>query len=200
MDHTKRQLNYRVNNSVSFADEIIIGEAPIISKSFNNYSDIELFPKPIRNGENKRKKFSQNYMLNFSILSFILIAFLILFSRIVTSTLFSFNSFSTSIFVGGYFLFFALTVILLLKRKMLSLKVENGALHIKSFPSLNKKIPINQIIKCELNTMKNNRFSHSRKIHFALNNNGNRYKQPLTLGLSLQLINGEHIIIGSYKS
>jgi hypothetical protein len=83
---------------------------------------------------------------------------------------------------------------------MLSLKVENGALHIKSFPSLNKKIPINQIIKCELNTMKNNRFSHSRKIHFALNNNGNRYKQPLTLGLSLQLINGEHIIIGSYKS
>jgi hypothetical protein len=105
MDHTKRQLNYRVNNSVSFADEIIIGEAPIISKSFNNYSDIELFPKPIRNGENKRKKFSQNYMLNFSILSFILIAFLILFSRIVTSTLFSFNSFSTSIFVADIFCF-----------------------------------------------------------------------------------------------
>lgn len=83
---------------------------------------------------------------------------------------------------------------------MLSLKVKDETLHIKSFPALNKKIPVNQILKCELNTMHNKKFSLSNKVHFALNKDGNRYKLPLTSGIALQLIDGNHILIGSYKS
>jgi hypothetical protein len=82
---------------------------------------------------------------------------------------------------------------------MLTLKVKEDTLQIKSFPLLNKKIPINQILKCELNTLNNGNFNYSNKIHFALNENGNRYKQPLNSGVSLQLINGKHIIIGSKR-
>jgi hypothetical protein len=198
MDHKNNQLKYRANNSVSFADEIIIGKAPIISKSFDNFSDIDLFPK--EKSKTQKENQSQNYMLHFSLLSFALIAFLIILSKIVTSNLFSFNNFSTSFFVLGYFLLFALSVYLISKRKVLSLKVKDNTLYLKSFPSLNKKIPINQIIKCELNTINNGKYSSENKLHFALNENGNRYKQPLTSGVSLQLIDGQHIIIGSYKS
>ena len=82
---------------------------------------------------------------------------------------------------------------------MLTLEVREGVLQIKSFPLLNKKIPINQILKCELNTLENGNFNYSNKIHFSLNEDGNRYKQPLNSGISLQLINGKHIIIGSKK-
>ena len=81
---------------------------------------------------------------------------------------------------------------------MLTLEVKDEELHLKSFPALNKRIPVNQILRCELNSINKGQFNS--KTHFALNENGNRYKQPLTSGISLQLINGNHIIIGSHKS
>ncbi len=100
----------------------------------------------------------------------------------------------------GYFLLFISAICLVSKRKMLLLKVKGKTLHIKSFPALNEKIPVNQILKCELNTINNGKYTHSNKAHFALNEDGNRYKLPLTSGIALQLIDGNHILIGSYKS
>ncbi len=183
---------------MDFADEIRIGENPIITKNFSNYSDIEFFTKPSK--KVTPNNFSQNYFLSFSMVSIVLIALIIISTKIISSTFLSFTSFSTSLFVVGYFILFISTIYLISKRKMLSLEVKDKMLHIKSFPALNKKIPVNQILKCELNSMDNEKFTLSDRVHFALNENGNRYKLPLTSGIALQLINGNHIIISSSKS
>ncbi len=123
-----------------------------------------------------------------------------MFTKIVSTTFLNFNSIVASLFVGGYFILFLLTIILILKKRMLSLVVKGDILHIKSFPTLNEKIPVSQVLKCELNTMKEEQFELSGKIRFALNEEGNRYKLPLSSGIALQLTNGSHIIIGSHKS
>lgn len=183
---------------MDFADEIRIGENPIITKNFSNYSDIEFFTKPSQ--KETPNKFSQNYFLSFSMVSFVLIALIIIFTKIISTSFLSFTSFSTSLFVVGYFILFISTIYLISRRKMLSLEVKDRTLHIKSFPALNKKIPVNQILKCELNTMDKKEFALSDRVHFALNENGNRYKLPLTSGIALQLIDGNHIIISSSKS
>ena len=185
---------------MDFADEIIIGENPIITKNFSNYSDIEFFTKPNQKVTQSDDKISQNYLLSFSMVSFALIIVMILFTKIISTTFLSFSSLSTSLFVTGYFVLFISTIYLISKRKMLSLEVRDKTLHIKSFPALNKKIPVNQILKCELNTTNNDKLSISNRVHFALNENGNRYKLPLTSGIALQLIDGNHIIISSSKS
>jgi hypothetical protein len=200
MDQRKNQVKYKGYQSANFADEIIFGDRSITSKNFDNNSDIDLFSKPRQKHSNIQESSSQNYLLNFSILSFSLIALMIVFSKIVSTTFISFNSLSTAIFVGGYFSLFLLTIFIISKRKMLTLEIKGEELHLKSFPALNKIIPVSQILKCELNTINNGRFNSINKIHFALNENGNRYKQPLTSGITLQLINGQHIIIASHKS
>ena len=200
MNHTSKQLKYKRNNSVNFADEIIFGENSIVSKNKITHSDIDEYTKSSHAISNKNESFSQNYLLSFSILSFSLITFMVILSKIVSTTFISFNSISTSIFVGGYFILFILTIFIISKRKMVTLEIKDDELLLKSFPALNKKIPVNQILKCELNSMKHGQHNRNDKIHFALNENGNKYKQPLTSGISLQLINGQHIIITSHKS
>lgn len=82
---------------------------------------------------------------------------------------------------------------------MLSLEIKNEMLHIKSFPALNEKIPVNQILKCEVRTMNNGQFRLKDKLYFALNENGNKYRQIIKDGMLLQMINGRYIIIGSAK-
>ena len=200
MDLRNNQLKYRGNKSASFADEIIFGNNSIISQNQINHADIDLIAKSTPKNGNKQESLSQNYLFSFLLVSFSLIAFMIVFSKIVSSTLLTFNSITTSVFVGGYFLLFITTIFILLKRKTITLEIKDKDLHIKSFPALYKKIPVNQILKCELNTLKNDRFLTDNKIHFALNEDRNRYKQKLTSGISLQLINGQHIIIASHKS
>lgn len=195
MDRINNLQKYRGNKSVDFADEIRIGKNPIITKNFSNYSDIEFFTKPSQ--KETPNKFSHNYFLSFSMVSFVLIVLIIISTKIIST---SFTSFSTSLFVVGYFILFISTIYLISKRKMLSLEVKDKTLHIKSFPALNKRIPVNQILKCELNTMDKEKFTLSDRVHFALNENGNRYKLPLTSGIALQLIDGNHIIISSSKS
>ncbi len=200
MDYINNQLKYRGNNSVDFADEIIFGENSIVSKNKINHSELNLFTKSIPKKNGKDEPSFQNYLLNFSILSFLLIVLMVVFTKIVSTSFISFNSLVTSSFVGGYFVLFLFTIFIISKKKMLTLEIKNKELHLKSFPALNKKIPVSQILRCELNTMRNGKYNPQNKIHFSLNENGNKYKQPLTSGISLQLINGNHIIIGSHKS
>ena len=199
MDQRNNQLKYRGNTSANFADEIIFGDNSIISKNEISHSDINLFTANQKKDSNI-ESLSQNHLFGFLVVSFSLIAFLIVFTKIISATLLTLNSFTTSFFVGGYFLLFITTIFVLLKRKTITLEVKDKELHIKSFPSLNKKIPVNQILKCELNTIKKSKFYANNRMHFALNEDRNRYKQPLTSGITLQLLNGQHIVIASHKS
>ena len=196
MNHSNNQLKYLNNFSTDFTDEIIIGDSQITGNAGDHGVELNIHEAPIQKNTDPN---SQNYLLNFSILSFALIAFFLIFSKIISTTLLSFNSLSTSIFFSGYFLLFIASMFLIMRKKMLTLEVNEDNLLIKSFPTLNKKIPLNQILKCELNTLENGSFNYSNKIRFALNENGNKYKQPLNSGITLQLINGRHIIIGSKK-
>lgn len=200
MYNKNNQIKYQSNKLVNFADEIIIGDNPIISKNSQNYSSFDLLNNPPSNNSILQEKPTPNYLFNFSIGIISVIATFIILSKVVTVTFSVVNDFFTTAFVGGYFLLFISTLILISKRKILSLEVKNDILHIKSFPALNKKIPINQILKCEVNTSNNTNSKLGRKIHFAINENGNKYKQPLVNGINLQLIDGNNIIIGSYKS
>jgi len=185
---------------VDFADEIILGENPIITKNFINNSDFDLISNPTKSKIQSVEKFSQNYLLSFSLVSFSFIATLILFTKIASTTFININNLISSLFVLSYFALFIFSIFLISRRKILSLKVKGHILHIKSFPSLNEKIPINQILKCELNSMNKDKFTATNRKLFALNEDGNRYKLPLTSGIALQLIDGNHILIGSSKS
>ncbi len=196
MDYSNNKQKYYKNSSSNFSDEIIIGDDSIFSHTFDS-SEESIFLPPKEN--RLPKDVTNNFLLNYSIFSFILVATLIGLTKIVSATFTSFNNLSTTFFVGGYFLLFVISLVLIVKRKMLTLEVKEETLIIKSFPLLNKRIPINQILRCELNTLEDGKFRNYNKVHFALNENGNRYKQPLNSGISLQLINGNHIIIGSKK-
>ncbi len=197
MAQINKHQKYKGNNSVNFADEIIFGEKSIVSKNRITHNDIDVYTKLKKANSAKRELLSQNSLLNFSVLSFSLIALLVILTKIVSTTFLSFSSISVSIFVGGYFGLFIFTIFIISKRKMVTLKIKGNQLYLKSFPALNKKIPVNQILKCEVDSMNK---GHNNKTLFALNENGNKYKQPLTSGISLQLLNGKHIIIGSHKS
>jgi len=52
-------------------------------------------------------------------------------------------------------------------------------------------------LKCEVRTMRNGKFVGNNRLHFALNENGNKYKQAAKDGMLIQLNNGKYIIIGS---
>lgn len=199
MHQAGRYIKYSDNRSANFGDEITIGDSPTISKTIRDNFDISSNTTSKKN-ENGVAKHLPNSLFNYSLITFTLIALLIVFGKIVTTSVISFNSISTSIFVGSYFALFLLTIGFISRKKMLTLKVKDETLLLKSFPSLNEKIPINQILKCELNTIKNGKYNTQNKIHFALNENGNKYKQPVNSGITLQLINGQHIFIASHKS
>lgn len=191
------QIKYKRNNSINFSDEIIIGKVPIVCKNFDNYSDIELTPKHRKNnGENKS---FQNNLFNYSISFFLLTAVLIFLYKIISSTFINFGNITSTLFVSIYFLLLGNTLFFVLRKKMLSLKVKNKILHIKSFPVLNVKIPTDQILRCEVNAISNDQSIVKDKLHFALNENGNKYKQIINDGMLLQMINGQYIIIGSAK-
>lgn len=199
MHQTGSYIKYSDNRSSNFVDEIIIGESPTINKIFHNNFETALNIQPEKNKSKSEKNF-QNYILNFSIISFTLIALIIVFSKIVSTTFLSFNSFSASIFVGGYFALFLFTICIISRRKMLTLRIKNDTLLLKCFPTFSEKIPISQILKCELNTINNGEYNSKNKTQFALNENGNRFKQPLASGIILQLINGQRFFIASHKS
>jgi hypothetical protein len=192
-------IKYSDNRSANFGDEIIIGDRPTIGKIINNNFNISSTVPPNKN-ENEVKKNLPSVLFNYSLVAFNFIVLIMVFGKIVATSAISFNSISTSIFVGSYFSLFLFTIFIISKRKMLTLKVKGETLLLKSFPALNEKIPINQILKCELNTIKNGKYNPQNKIHFALNENGNKYKQPVNSGITLQLINGQHIFIASLKS
>ncbi|MBU0473877.1 MAG: hypothetical protein KKF62_06905 [Bacteroidetes bacterium] len=200
MNKTSNNIKYQSAKSDNFADEIIIGTNSILSKNLQNFSNIDLTARQTQIGNEFLEKYSNNYLFNFSVVIIGLMAAVILLTKIVTISFSIVNNFSTGVFIFGYIFIFISTVILITKRKMLSLKIKDETLYIKSFPALNKKISVSQILKCELNTIDNGHFNSKGKIHFAINENGNRYKQPLTAGITLQLIDGNNIIIGSVKS
>ena len=200
MNNYNTQLKYRTNTSINFTDEITIGEVPVVS-SFNNL----IKPNPERelktkvSKKNELEKTEKNNILNYTLLSFFLVATLTIFSKIVYSTFITLNSFITASFIAFYFVLFAFTLFVVAKKKMLSLNVKDGVLQIKSFPNLNEKISLSEIARCEIQANTNNKIRKQEKLHFALNENGNRYKQKLNDGILLQMINGELILIGSAK-
>lgn len=194
------QKKYNSNKSFNFADEIIIGDSPIIHSKFTTISDNEWFSNLNDKRNTTAQNIAPNYLLIFSILIISLFLAYIIITKIIVFASLIVNDFATMLFVGGYFSFFLSTVILLFKPKMISLEVKNNLLYIKCFPALNKIIPTDQILKCEINAINNGNYNHKHKLLFAMNEDGNKYKQPLNYGMNLQLIDGNNIIIGSIKA
>jgi len=198
MTHKYNRIKYRGNSTSTFADEIIIGESPVLSSRFDD-SILDFSSTARTNTPKKKESAFQNYMLSYSVLSLFLVLGAFLFVKLINSTLINFSGSLASYFVIFYFSLFVAAIFLILRKKMLTLEVKDEILHIKSFPSLNKKIPINQLLRCEINTLKEGSFNFENRVHFSLHNNGNRYKQPLSSGITLQLLDGRHILIGSKK-
>jgi len=194
------QKKHNSNKSYNFIDEIIIGDSPIIHSKFTTISDNEWFSNLNDKRNTTAQNIAPNYLLIFSILIISLFLAYIIITKIIVFASLIVNDFATMLFVGGYFTFFLSTVILLFKPKMISLEVKNNLLYIKCFPALNKIIPTDQIVKCEINAINNGNNNPKHKLLFAMNEDGNKYKQPLNYGMNLQLIDGNNIIIGSIKA
>jgi len=194
------QKKYNSNKSFNFTDEILIGDSSIIRSKLTANSNNEWFSKLNDKRNIGLQNITPNYLLIFSTLIISLFSVYIIITKIIVVASLIINDFATMLFVGGYFTFFFSIVILLFKPKIISLEVKDNLLYIKCFPALNKIIPTDQILKCEINAIDNGNYNSKHKLLFAMNKNGNKYKQPLSYGMNLQLIDGNNIIIGSIKA
>ena len=106
---------------------------------------------------------------------------------------------STLTIIAFYFIFFAISVAWISKKKKIKLSIKNDHLYLSSFPTFYQKISLDKVKNCYVNTFNHpsNQFDY---LNAEIKGNIGQISVHLESGIAIFLNNGKKILIGTSNS